>query len=363
MQPNLKTPLVEYHYDALNRLVASTPSVQATTQRFYLKDHLATEIQGTEQSSIMQHDDQLLAQQQRQGSAAAQSSFLAADHQRSVLTLLDAKQPHTFVYTPYGHCFTGGGLLSLLGFKGERQDPLTGWYLLGNGYRAFSPLLMRFHSPDSVRLSPFGRGGLNAYAYCLGDPVNRADRNGHFSRWAIVRSNLPSIVKMRASSKTLATPWGNAIPGTAKRVSPTPDLRPRTSLNHMPEKILAKIFDQLDGKDLINVSLTSKRMKAGVSRLSAINLNKQLAGKLPSEHLPLIDAVGFGEIKGIAPSAAINTGVTIAQAQRDFPYAMTRLVGPNNRSMHYGPRPDLLPQVDPPQNVAAQIRAMHGDLF
>jgi len=50
---------------------------------------------------------------------------------------------------------------------------------LGNGYRAFNPVLMRFNSPDS--LSPFGRGGLNAYAYCVGDPVNRSDPNGHWS--------------------------------------------------------------------------------------------------------------------------------------------------------------------------------------
>ncbi|MFC9753074.1 RHS repeat-associated core domain-containing protein [Streptomyces sp. NPDC056921] len=37
--------------------------------------------------------------------------------------------------------------------------------------------LARFHSPDS--LSPFGDAGLNAYAYCLGDPINRVDPTGH----------------------------------------------------------------------------------------------------------------------------------------------------------------------------------------
>lgn len=36
---------------------------------------------------------------------------------------------------------------------------------------------MRFHSPDSW--SPFGGGGLNAYMYCMGDPVNRVDPTGH----------------------------------------------------------------------------------------------------------------------------------------------------------------------------------------
>lgn len=37
---------------------------------------------------------------------------------------------------------------------------------------------MRFNSPDS--LSPFGKGGLNAYVYCEGDPINRDDASGHF---------------------------------------------------------------------------------------------------------------------------------------------------------------------------------------
>jgi hypothetical protein len=49
--------------------------------------------------------------------------------------------------------------------------------LLGNGYRAYNPTLMRFHSPDSW--SPFGGGGLNAYTYCVGDPVNFSDPTGH----------------------------------------------------------------------------------------------------------------------------------------------------------------------------------------
>jgi RHS repeat-associated protein len=64
-----------------------------------------------------------------------------------------------------------------MGFNGERPDLVTGHYLLGNGYRAFNPVLMRFNSPDSW--SPFGKGGLNSYAYCGGDAVNRSDKSGH----------------------------------------------------------------------------------------------------------------------------------------------------------------------------------------
>jgi RHS repeat-associated protein len=67
----------------------------------------------------------------------------------------------------------------VLAFNGERMDPVSETYHLGNGYRAYNPVLMRFTSPDSW--SPFGAGGINAYAYCARDPVNRADPSGHMS--------------------------------------------------------------------------------------------------------------------------------------------------------------------------------------
>lgn len=68
---------------------------------------------------------------------------------------------------------------SITGFNGEPVDPVSGAYLLGHGVRAYDPVLMRFRCPDS--LSPFDAGGVNAYAYCAGDPLNRADPSGHMS--------------------------------------------------------------------------------------------------------------------------------------------------------------------------------------
>jgi RHS repeat-associated protein len=67
----------------------------------------------------------------------------------------------------------------VLGFNGGRLDPVSGTTHLGNGYRAYSPALMRFNCPDTM--SPFGMGGINPYAYCTGDPINRADPSGHMS--------------------------------------------------------------------------------------------------------------------------------------------------------------------------------------
>jgi len=167
--------LCHYRYDPLDRLVGTSASGQSSVQRFYCKTRLATEIQGLLRHTIVQHADQLLAQLQCNGEQVA-ATLLATDLQRSVLHALSAGARHPITYAPYGHQPADSGLLSLLGFNGERRDPVTGHYLLGNGYRAFNPVLMRFNSPDSW--SPFGEGGLNAYAYGMGNP-HRQDPTGH----------------------------------------------------------------------------------------------------------------------------------------------------------------------------------------
>ncbi|MGY2187071.1 RHS repeat-associated core domain-containing protein [Pseudomonas sp. SDO5591_S426] len=170
---------------------------------------MATEIEAALQRTIIQHEDQLLAQQMRQTASVA-TSLLVTDLQRSVLSVLDAeRRSSSLVYTPYGHRPLEGGLLSLLGFNGERPDPVTGHYLLGNGYRAFNPVLMRFNSPDSW--SPFGKGGINAYGYCGGDPFNREDRTGHV--WNFLKPFLRAlgiISKSKKTANTVSTPLSSA---------------------------------------------------------------------------------------------------------------------------------------------------------
>lgn len=105
------------------------------------------------------------------------SSLLASDAARSIVLDLNEDTRKSLVYTPFGH---SPGVESLrLGFNGAVLESSSCNYLLGNGYRAFSPVLMRFCTPDSW--SPFGAGGLNTYGYCEGDPVNRNDPSGHGS--------------------------------------------------------------------------------------------------------------------------------------------------------------------------------------
>lgn len=94
---------------------------------------------------------------------------------------------HSSIHAPH--------LGPLLGFTGQPRDPLTGCYHLGNGHRTYNPALMRFHSAD--RLSPFGKGGINAYAYCQGDPVNYHDPSGQIPVWlAPVKSILTSAISL-----------------------------------------------------------------------------------------------------------------------------------------------------------------------
>jgi RHS repeat-associated protein len=270
MSANRKTPLCRYRYDPLDRLADCTPSAQPRTQRFYLKERLTSEIQGSVQRLVFQQNDQLLAQQQRQDDVV-ETTLLAIDLQRSVLCALDATRPHPFAYTPYGHRAPATGLLSLLGFNGERPDPVTGHYLLGNGYRAFNPVLMRFNSPD--RRSPFNKGGVNAYAYALGHPINHADPTGEFAT-----SILPAIQRGLTIALHSIVPAGMIL-----------------------------------GPKVTGAALGATRVSLGGSIASAIGASMQLAG-MPIG--PYVSAVGTAALLGgaatrgvIAAGAAQKTGL------------------------------------------------------
>ncbi|MGX1175590.1 RHS repeat-associated core domain-containing protein [Pseudomonas sp. R151218B TE3479] len=176
MSPSSKNILCRYHYDPLDRLTGLTPLGHPGTQRFYQNNELVNEIDSEAQLTIVRNGEQPLAQR-LSVIGVTETTLLATDQQRSPLTAVTDADLQRMAYTAYGHRTRESGLSSLLGFNGERPEPITGHYLLGQGNRAFNPVLMRFNSPDE--LSPFGDGGINAYAYCGGDPVNRYDPTGN----------------------------------------------------------------------------------------------------------------------------------------------------------------------------------------
>lgn len=201
-----KTLRCTYHYDPLNRLSAVQPERQSNGLRFYCQNRIVTSLHDNTQHSIMHTGDQVLAQQSHEAHDST-STLLGTDAQRSVLHAVSGTKQQVFAYSPFGHT-PAMQAHHLLGFNGERADSITGHYLLGNGYRAFNPVLMRFNSPDS--LSPMGAGGINAYAYCMGDPINHVDPSGHIPKsikWLLRKAGI-----MKPSVRRKNSLYENGIP-------------------------------------------------------------------------------------------------------------------------------------------------------
>ena len=197
-----KTQTLCYVYDPLDRLVISQREDAGITQMFYCRDRVSTEHRDNVRLQVFEFEEAIVSYQVLQN-GTPHTLLIAGDENRSTLNILNNNQRHAVAYTPYGYHLQEADTPQLLGFNGERFDPFTGYYLLGNGYRAFNPVLMRFNSPDSW--SPFGKGGINAYAYCEGDPVNRVDPTGH-GVWGRIFRFFLRRKKTSFPTRTPATP-------------------------------------------------------------------------------------------------------------------------------------------------------------
>lgn len=123
--------------------------------------------------------------------------LLGTDSSASPLVRLMAQDQSHTSYTPFG--YVGRPTSNRSGFNGQTLEA-AGLYLLGNGRRAFSPAVGRYVASDFD--SPFGKGGLNSYAYCDADPINRIDPSG--KNWtSLVRKLFSKLTAKRTRSYDL----------------------------------------------------------------------------------------------------------------------------------------------------------------
>lgn len=176
-----------YGYDALNRLVAQNVSDSDSRELYYRGDERVCEV-------LASQDKVVRLIKAGRGCLAMDNdgalTLTAGDQHNSLLWSRDESEEDGTLHGWQAYGYGSAGDL-LPGFNGERRDPVSGTYHLGNGYRAYNPVLMRFNCPDS--LSPFGEGGINPYAYCAGDPINRTDPTGHLSGGAIAGITLGAL--------------------------------------------------------------------------------------------------------------------------------------------------------------------------
>ena len=200
----------EYRYDAFGR-VGSTHDGKDERHRYYLGGRISRD-EGKDTAAAFHYVQGAVVAQTRTGSTSDEVILPGGDSQGSVIA--EAGFALTaLAYTPHGYRDAAEGT-SDIGFTGELKEREVDWYVLGH-YRAYNPTLQRFHSPDAN--SPFGHGGLNAYAYCSGDPVNHSDPSGEgWLDWLFVGIGVvASGIAIVASGGTLAPAIGAVVSLTA----------------------------------------------------------------------------------------------------------------------------------------------------
>lgn len=161
----------DYAYDPVGRLVQTTVD-DRVSHRFHDGPLLVNEQSDDGWLSLMRAGNAVFAQS-RLSQAVRTVLLTGTDGQGSVR--VETGEGHQLVgYSAHG--LDNGTAQSRVGFAGELREPGSALYIPG-GNRPYDPCLMMFLSPDNA--SPEGAGGLNRYAYCSGDPVNRVDPDGH----------------------------------------------------------------------------------------------------------------------------------------------------------------------------------------
>ncbi|WP_057436065.1 RHS repeat-associated core domain-containing protein [Pseudomonas syringae group genomosp. 3] len=360
--------LCRYRYDPLDRLANLTPLAQAMRQRFYGGQQLSTEVLVGEQRTLFRVGRMPLAQQILTNGQPL-VVLNAADQQQTVLHAGGVEQRTVIACTPYGYSEDVARNPEVPGFNGEQIDPVTGHYLLGNGYRAYNPVLMRFNSPDSF--SPFGEGGLNAYGYCAGDPVNRSDPGGHIFRaiGTLLQGASRNTRLMRnAASQGLRGSRGRRLPAIRNKPSKSVFRKPDAGLADLPPHIKETIARALPGPDAARLAGTSKNFESVVMATSARQFKELNIPDLASQPwLQKLDEIYFGQVTGIAPMFLGRQGIPFSYVQNNL-IREPRFVWTGSRIWSWKSPLQIVNYQTPPETAesllqAAQIHAMNGGGF
>lgn len=165
-----------YRYDPLGRM-GEQETAAGIARRFYAHNQVVNERTADGALLTLVRSTGAVFAESRLSQSIRTVLLTGTDGQGSV-RLENDSETRLVSYTTHGS--DDGSAKSRVGYAGELRDPATDLYHPGS-YRPYDPVLMLFLAPDSA--SPLGNGGLNRYAYCGGDPVNRVDPDGH-SFWS-----------------------------------------------------------------------------------------------------------------------------------------------------------------------------------
>nr|WP_242070702.1 RHS repeat-associated core domain-containing protein [Pseudomonas mohnii] len=228
-------------------------------------------------------------------------------------------------YSPYGHRPDEPSVSCELAYNGERREERDGRYILGSGYRVFSPVLMRFNSPDSW--SPFGEGGVNAYAYCYGNPIMYSDKTGHapmFGGW------MSSIMRLISKNATRVKRFFTDVPDSSNFT-----------------RASSKVFPNARKGDVTFVKTAD-----GISRNNPIYQSNTSANNVVSEHFGFLNRYGSGSSSGSASST--RSSVSSHVYEQIKPSLTARSTNPSVRPPEPPPRNI---SVKKPGNVRSEVKS------
>lgn len=253
---------------------------------FYSPEGLAlVKHTGVGTSALVRAAGQALAQRDD-----GKTAFYGVDGQGSVCLF----SSRSLQYTVYGQD-RDVEYASLLRYNGQRKESFTGHYLLGDGYRAFNPALMRFNSPDNF--SPMGVGGINCYAYCGGDPVNNTDPSGHRHFSGISKApklstiwEVPEIPRLPRVQRKLTSTRQHA--GVAKdAISLNPDFLNDGRPAHSVSQVVIDTIDELGRgygnqiQPIMNARIWSQPQKLLVQG-TALKLSSNMGELIKRDQIP-----------------------------------------------------------------------------